>query len=76
MHNTHTTKNQKNLVLNNFSLVVTQRQLVRLLVIQKFVHLQQHKNPSPKHRKPKHLHDKENYKVKTMFWNLKSPKVI
>jgi hypothetical protein len=46
------------------------------LVIQQFVHLQQHKNPSPKHRKPKHLHDKENYKVKTMFWNLKSPKVI
>jgi hypothetical protein len=76
MHNTHTTKNQKNLVLNNFSLVVTQRQLVRLLVIQKFVHLQQHKNPSPKHRKPKHLHDKENCKIKTMFWNLKSPKVI
>jgi hypothetical protein len=49
-------------MLNNFSLVVTHKQLVTLLVIKKIVHLQQHKNPSPKHKKPKHLHNKENYK--------------
>jgi hypothetical protein len=76
MHSTHTTKNQKNLVLNNFSLVVTKEKLVRLLVIQKIIQLQQHKNPSSKHRKPKHLHNKENSKAKTMLWNFKSPKVI
>jgi hypothetical protein len=69
-------ENKKNSVLNNFSLVVAQKQLVRFLVIQKFVHLQQHKNPNLKHRKPKHLHNKENCKAKIMLWNFKSPKVI
>jgi hypothetical protein len=54
-------------VLNNFSVVIAQKQLVRLLVIQKLAHLQQHMNPSPKHRKAKHLHNKENCKTKTMF---------
>ncbi len=34
--------------------------LISLLVIQKLIHLEQHRNPSPKHRKPKHLHNKEN----------------
>jgi hypothetical protein len=63
-------------MLNNFSLVVAHKQLVRLLVIQKLIHLQQQKNPSPKHRKPKHLHNKKNNNVETMFWNLKSLKVI
>jgi hypothetical protein len=46
MHHTHTIENQKNSVLNNFSLVVAQKQLAKLLTIQK-THLQQHKNPSP-----------------------------
>jgi hypothetical protein len=45
-------------------------------MIQKLTHLQQQKNLNSKHRKPKHLHNKENYKAKTMLWNLKSPKVI
>jgi hypothetical protein len=76
VHNTHIIEYQKNLVLNNFSLVVAQKQLVRFLVIQKFAHLQQHKNPSPKHRKLKHLHNKKNCKAKTMLWNVKSLKVI
>jgi hypothetical protein len=43
-------------MLNNSSLVVAQKQLARLLVIQKLTHLQQHKNPS--HKKPKHLLNK------------------
>jgi hypothetical protein len=52
MHNTHTTKNQKlkNSILNNVSLVVTQKQLIRLLVIKKLTHLQQCINLSPKHK--------------------------
>jgi putative SOS response-associated peptidase YedK len=61
---------------NNFNLIVAQKQLVRLLVIQKLTQLQQHKNSSPKHKKPKHLHNKENCKIEIMFWNLKSLKVI
>jgi len=44
-------------MLNNSNLIVTQKQLIKLLVIQKLTHLQQRKNPSPKHRKPKHLHN-------------------
>jgi hypothetical protein len=50
-------------MLNNFSLVVAQKQLVRLLVIQKLTHLQQHNNPSLEHRKPKHFHNTKNYKT-------------
>jgi hypothetical protein len=38
--------------------------------------LQQHKNPSPKHKKSKHLYNKENNKAEIMLWNLKSPKMI
>jgi hypothetical protein len=53
----------KNSMLNNSNLVVAKKQLVRLLVIQKLIHLEQHRNPSPKHKKPKHLHDKEHYKT-------------
>jgi hypothetical protein len=37
---------------------------------------QQCKNPSPKHKKEKHLYNQKIYKVETMLWNLKSPKVI
>lgn len=44
--------------------------LLSFWVIQKLIHLQQHKNPSSKHSKPKHLHIKENSKVITMLWNL------
>jgi len=65
MHNTQ--QKTKNSVLNNFSLIVTHKQLTRLLVIQKLIHLQQHKNPSPKHKNPKHLHNKKNYNIETMF---------
>jgi hypothetical protein len=54
-------------MLNNSSLVVAQKRVARLLVIQKLIHLQQRKNPSPKHRKPKHLHNKENCKAKNML---------
>jgi hypothetical protein len=42
----------------------------------RLIHLQQRKNSSPKHKKSKHLHNKENYKVDFMFWNFKSSKVI
>jgi hypothetical protein len=42
----------------------------------RLTHLQQCKNPSPKHKKAKHLYNKENCKVETMLCNLKSPKVI
>ncbi len=63
MHNIHTIENQRNSVLNNFSLVVAQKQVVKLLMIQKLTHLQQHMNPSPKHRKPKHLHNTKNCKA-------------
>jgi hypothetical protein len=38
MHNTHTIEN-KNLVFNNFSLIVAHKQLDRFLVIQKPIHL-------------------------------------
>ncbi len=47
---THTQQKTKNLVFNKFNLVVGHKQLNRFLVIQKPIHLQQHKNPSPKHR--------------------------
>ncbi len=47
---THIQQKTKNLALNNVNLVVTQKQLIRLLVIQKLTHLQQYKNLSPKHK--------------------------
>jgi hypothetical protein len=52
MHNTHTIENKKNLVLNNSSLVVAQKQLVKLLMIQKTDSLATTQESKPKHRKP------------------------
>jgi hypothetical protein len=50
--------------------------MVHHIQTKRLTHLQQRNNPSPKHRKPKHLHNTKNYKVKTMLWNLKSLRVI
>jgi hypothetical protein len=41
--------------------------MVHHIQTKRLTHLQQCKNPSPKHRKPKDLYNKENCKAKIML---------
>jgi hypothetical protein len=59
--NTHFLRHKPNAKTNKSS--PNTIELNPLLMIQNIAHLSQHKNPSPKHRKPKHLHNEKNYKT-------------